>query len=70
MLSEIFWTFLISTITGLLLATIRMCYKSKCKIVDCFCMRIERDVATEEREVEFRIENKASKDDDSNSLKM
>lgn len=47
MLSEVFWTFLISSICGVALAVARMCYKSKCKEVDCCCVRIVRDVEAE-----------------------
>lgn len=47
MLSEVFWTFLISTVCGVVLATARMCYKSKCKEVDFCCLHIVRDTDAE-----------------------
>lgn len=72
MLSEIFWTFIVSTSAGLLLATVRMCYKSKCKTIDCCCIKIVRDVDVEEKEMEYRIDNlrQTSKDNDDVSIKV
>lgn len=52
--SEIFWTFLVTTCLTALLATIRMCYKSKCSNVKCFCFELSRDTETEEKEMEFQ----------------
>jgi len=53
MLSEIFWTFLITSSIGLILSIARLFYKSKCKTVRCCgpngLVEIERDVATEEK---------------------
>lgn len=52
-LSEVFWiSFVASTLTFLGIA-VRMCYKSKCVKLECCCMKIQRDVETEERETEF-----------------
>jgi hypothetical protein len=47
-LSEVFWSFLISSCVGLLLAVCRLMYKSKCKEVNFCCIKIVRDVAGEE----------------------
>lgn len=52
-LSEVFWTFLISSVCGILLVGIRLCYKSKCKEVSVCCLKIVRDVETEEKEMEL-----------------
>jgi hypothetical protein len=49
MLSEVFWTFFISSTIGLLLGVARMLYKSKCKSVDCCGFHIDRDVEGEEK---------------------
>jgi hypothetical protein len=49
MLSEIFWTFLCTSVIGCCLATSRMLYKSKCKSIDCCGIKVVRDVAGEER---------------------
>ena len=47
-LSEVFWSFLISSCVGLLLAVCRLMYKSKCKEVNFCCIKIIRDVQGEE----------------------
>jgi hypothetical protein len=49
----IFYTFLVSTLTGFILALTRMAYKSKCKEVNCGCIKIIRDTDVEEKEMEF-----------------
>jgi len=49
MLSEVFWTFLISSVCGVILVGVRLCYKSKCKEVDFCCLKIVRDVEGEEK---------------------
>jgi len=48
-LSEVFYTFLISSICGVVLVGIRLCYKSKCKEVDFCCLKIVRDTDGEEK---------------------
>jgi len=48
-LSEVFWSFLISSCVGLLLAGCRLMYKSKCSNIDICCIKIVRDVEGEER---------------------
>jgi hypothetical protein len=48
-LSEVFWSFLISSCVGLLLACCRFAYRSKCKEVNFCCIKIVRDVEGEER---------------------
>jgi hypothetical protein len=48
-LSEVFYSLLITSVIGLILASLRMCYKSKCRVVQLGCIRIERDVEGEEK---------------------
>lgn len=48
-LSEVFWTFLISSCVGLILAVCRFAYRSKCKEVNMCCLKIVRDVEGEEK---------------------
>ena len=48
-LSEVFYTFLITSTIGLILAVGRLCYKSKCRSVSFCCLKIERDVQGEEQ---------------------
>ena len=49
MLSEIFWTTFITTMSGLILAIIAACYKSKCRYIKLGCIEIDRDVDGEEK---------------------
>ena len=53
MLSEVFWTFFITSLAGFLLKCAAMAYKSKCKEVNVCCIKIIRDVDLEEKELEF-----------------
>ena len=48
MFSEMFWTLLITTVSGCCLVLIRGLLKSKCKSFDCCGIKIERDVKIEE----------------------
>ena len=48
-LSEIFYTLLITSTIGLILAVAKLCYKSKCKEVNVCCIKIVRDVEGEEK---------------------
>ena len=49
MLSEVFWTFLITSVIGLIMGVVRMLYKSKCKTFSCCGLHVDRDVAGEEK---------------------
>lgn len=49
-LSEVFYTFLITSAIGLLIALGRMCYKSKCSTVDFCCLKIVRNIDAEVKE--------------------
>lgn len=51
-LSEVFLTFLVSSIIGLCLAIGRMFFKSKCVKFDCLCFHIERDIEHEIGDIE------------------
>lgn len=48
-LSEVFWTFFISSVCGVILVGVRLCYKSKCRQVDFCCLKIVRDTDGEEK---------------------
>lgn len=64
-LSEVFYTFLITSVVGFILALGRICYKSKCSSIDFCCIKIVRNVEVEMREdIELankEEENKSSK---------
>jgi len=49
MLSEVFWSFLVTTSVAGLISIIAMLYKSKCQHFECCGLKIDRDVAGEER---------------------
>lgn len=55
MFSEVFWTFLISSVLGCFVGIARMLYKSKCKSVTCCGMHIDRDIEAEEKIDEMAI---------------
>jgi len=47
MLTEMFYTFVITTAAGSLLAIMKMCYKSKCSVIRCCGLEIDRNVDDE-----------------------
>jgi hypothetical protein len=49
-LSEVFYTFLITSVVGFILALGRICYKSKCSSIDLCCLKITRNVEIEMKE--------------------
>jgi hypothetical protein len=65
-LSEVFYTFLITSVVGFILALGRICYKSKCSSIDFCCLKITRNVDIELKE-DLEIGNK---DEESKSSKQ
>ena len=57
-LSEVFYTFAITSGCALVLALAKLCFKSKCSDIDIFCIKIKRDTETEEKEMEFQTTHK------------
>jgi hypothetical protein len=55
MLSEVFYTFVISSSIGLIVLISKLIFKSKCKNVDCCCIHIIRDTENETKERELEI---------------
>ena len=49
-MTEIFWTFFITTTIAFLLALTRACYKSKCNQIDLCCIKITRNIDAEVQE--------------------
>jgi len=49
MLSEIFFTFLVTSVIACFLGTARMLYKSKCRTIECCGIKVERDTDAEEK---------------------
>jgi len=64
-LSEVFWTFLITSVIGLILGIVRICYKSRCKEVSFCCFKVVRDTDAEEREAEMGIQRQPTAVDNS-----
>jgi hypothetical protein len=65
-MSEVFWTFFITSLIGLILALGKICYKSKCSQIDLCCIKITRNI---DAEVKEDIELGTSSKDESESKK-
>ena len=61
-INESVFIVLITSITGVIMKLISMCYKSKCQSVDCFGIHILRDVIGEE-EIDEQELKKMKKND-------
>lgn len=48
--SEVFYTFVITSCIGFILALARVCYKSKCSTIDLCCIKITRNIDAEVKE--------------------
>jgi len=68
MFSEIFWTFVVTTGTGLLFAIVKVCLKSKCKHCKIGCIEIDRNVELELEESKFDALNKPPSPHRKNSM--
>lgn len=55
----VFWSFFITSMVGFILKCASMAYKSKCKEVSFCCIKIVRDVETEEKETEFELTHRS-----------
>jgi len=66
MLSEIFWSFLITSIIGCGLALSRLCYKSKCSSIEVSYrgIKIIRDVDNEEKLDEINIARQSTNNEE------
>ena len=64
---QIFWTFFVTTMCGFLLALGRQMYKSKCREIQCLCLKITRDVESEEKYDEFALQNMQNHNEDNNN---
>jgi len=60
MLSEVFYTILLTTVAGLILKLFSLTYKSKCKQIECGCIKITRDIEAEEKEHEFDVNHQTN----------
>ena len=62
--TETFFMFIITSGIGFLLAVLKVCYKSKCRELNFCCIRIIRDVETEEKIDEIVMQRQGSSRDD------
>ena len=63
MLSEVFYSLLLTSVIGLILALARMFYKSKCSVIKCCggMVEIDRNIELEEKIDEIQIKNDSNK---------
>jgi len=57
MLSEIFLSFVVASASALCGVMLKLLYDSKCKKVECCCIKIERDTAGEISEDKYKIDH-------------
>lgn len=62
-LTEVFYTFLITSSIGFILGLARACYKSKCSTIELCCIKVIRNVEIEKDEDINEINNKKSNDE-------
>jgi hypothetical protein len=64
MLSEVFWVAFITTLSGVIIKLAAMAYKSKCREIECCCIKIVRDIEAEARaeaiEAQQQVNNRNS----------
>ena len=65
--NAVFWSFFITSVIGCLLKFSAVIYKSKCKEFQCCCLKVIRDVETEEKLDEVEA-NRISKSDTKDNL--
>ena len=63
MLSEIFFTFFITSAIACILTLSRQLYKSKCEDIECCGLVIKRNVTVEEKIDEIEIHNRTESKD-------
>lgn len=57
MLSEVFWVAFITTMSATLIKCGAMLYKSKCREVECCCIKIVRDLEAEAAAEALEVQN-------------
>ena len=70
MFSEFFYLFIYTSIIGCSLGIMRMLYKSKCEEVNCWGLKIKRNVALEEKadELEMQMKSKVNNTESKNDM--
>jgi hypothetical protein len=59
-LTETFWVAFVGTIIGFLGLSLKMALKSKCDSIECFCIKIHRNIEAEIEEEKYEIEHQVS----------
>ena len=57
MLSEIFLSFVVASASALCAIMLKLMYESKCKEIECCCVKIIRDTAGEISEDKYKIDH-------------
>jgi len=65
MFSEVFYSFLITSVIGCFIGVTRMLYKSKCKQFSCCGLKVDRDVVGEEKLDEMMVMRRNTEEDKS-----
>lgn len=56
-MSETFWVFIVASSSALIGLLFKLSYDSKCTEIECCCIKIKRDVQTEERELGLKLQH-------------
>ena len=56
-MSETFWVFIVASTSALIGLLFKLSYDSKCTEIECCCIKIKRDVQTEERELGLKLQH-------------
>ena len=59
-LSEVFYTFLITSVIGFIVVIVKTCYKSKCSSIDLCCIKVIRNIDAEVKE-DIELQSKDDK---------
>jgi hypothetical protein len=60
MFSEVFFSFLVTSVIGCIMGALRMLYKSKCRSCNFLGCKLERDVEGEERIDELELQRSSA----------
>lgn len=67
MMSEVFWSFFVSSMIGFIIALLKLCYKSKCKEINLCCLKISRDI-TAEQQLDLEMGERPNNNNNSNNI--
>jgi hypothetical protein len=68
MLSEVFYTILLTSSIGLILTISKLFFKSRCKEVSIFCLKCIRDTESEQKELEFELTHQNNNNLNNNNI--